>query len=63
VGESNYRMKGESQEHYCQSCLIYRDGFCNVILRDAEECGDKIAVEPPIPGGYCQDADFYGYRD
>jgi len=63
MNEPTYRMTGESQEGYCQTCLIFQDGFCNVSLKDDEECGDKIAVEPPIPGGHCKDADFYGYRD
>jgi len=50
---SNYRMRGESQEHYCADCALNIAGGCNVFLKDEEACGDKI-VDNSIPDGpYC----------
>ena len=35
----------QPQEDYCSDCLIRQEGACNVILKDGEECGDKITEE------------------
>ena len=35
------RDKTKSQDEYCQDCLVYQQGGCNVILQDDEECEDR----------------------
>lgn len=46
----NYRMKGETQEHYCSRCALNTPGGCNVSLKDGEVCEDRIE-DSSIPDG------------
>jgi len=48
----------ESQDYYCRGCVHAEEGSCNVMLKDGEECGDRIESER-CPGChrkiiYCQ---------
>jgi len=57
--ESNWRLRGESQEDYCKGCVFAISGGhgflsvsrgCNVLLKDGEICGDRIEGSS-IPDG------------
>lgn len=58
--EPNYRMRDESQEHYCFRCVFQE--ACNVILNDNETCLDRIE-DSSIPEANAVDFYTYGVRD
>ena len=35
------RIMGPSQDEYCRGCILVPG--CNVILKDGESCGDRVA--------------------
>jgi len=53
----------ESQDYYCRGCVHAEEGSCNVMLKDGEECGDRIesveVTDDPIPGGYAPELDAW----
>jgi hypothetical protein len=56
--DENRRLRGESQEDYCSGCAI-RD-LCNVILRDDEDCEDRIfdsTIPNPLSDGWFENND------
>ena len=44
------RADYKSQEDYCQECA--RVGGCNVILKDDEECEDRLEIKGGAPDAF-----------